>query len=167
MARGERRADDAPMRRSRLALALLAAASLSLAACGGSSDDGDATTDEATTEATDAATTDGATDDDVTEALESQVPEGTVDVPSEDGATTIADWAARGSSTEPADPEELTQIIAVVGTDADGWFTDDAIVVRTTEADAALLCGTVEGLSVDTYQVIPVLPDGTGVDCAS
>ena len=157
-------ADDAAMRRRPFALTLTLAAALTLAACGGSSDDDGSTPSDPPVSGTE---TDGTTDGDVTEALEGALPEGTVDVPSEEGATTIAEWAAGGSSVEPADPTELTQILAMVGTDADGYFTDDAIVVRTTEADAALLCGTVEGLDIDSYQVIPVLPDGTGVDCAA
>lgn len=151
------------MTRRPFALALLLSASLALAACGGSSD-------RASDGAADGSSADATAptgDTDVDEALADAAPDGEVDVPSEDGATTIADYSSGGSSYEPADPTELAQILAVVGTDADGYLTDDAIVVRTTEADIALLCGTVERLGLDAYRVVPVRPDGTGVDCAS
>lgn len=149
-----------------LTIAALAVGSLALGACGDSSD-GPADAPAAADAPDGGSTPDGgsASGDDVTDALEAQTPSETVAVPPADGATTIADYAAGGSSYEPADPAELAQILAIVGTDADGYLTDDVVVVRTSAADATLLCKTADRLGVSTYSVIPVLPDGTGVDC--
>ncbi|MEZ5137460.1 MAG: hypothetical protein R2711_01355 [Acidimicrobiales bacterium] len=152
------------MTRRPLALALLLAASLVLAACGRFVRLPPRPAVERLRRRGDG----GAVDDaDVEAALERAAPDGTVEVPSEDGATTIAEYAAGSSGYEPANAEELAQLLAVVGTDADGYLTDDAFVVRTTEADAAVLCLTAEGMDIETYRVIPVRPDGTGVDCAA
>lgn len=148
----------------RTATALAIAATLVLGACSGGDDD-DSAAEDAPAAAAAGADTDAGGEVDVEAALEAQTPEGTVDVPSPDGALTIADWAAGGSTVEPADPEALVQILAIAGTDADGYITDDAVVIRTTEADATLLCATGERLPSDTYRIVPVLPDGTGVAC--
>jgi hypothetical protein len=164
MGRRRRSADDLGMRRtSSLTLAPAALAlALLLGACGSSGSDA---ADPAATDATSGASSDATAGDDVTDALEESVPTDTVEVPSEDGATTIADYAAGGSSYEPADPTELATVLSLIGTDADGYLTDDAIVVRAEEADASLWCATTERLGLSTYQFIPVLPDGTGVAC--
>lgn len=138
-----------PHSRIRWTAALTLAASLALGACGGADEDGTATP----------------AGDDVDRALEAAAPTGTVEVPTADGATTIAEYAAGGSSYQPADENELVTILALIGTDADGYLTDDAVVVRTTTADATLLCGTIEQLDIAAYQVIPVGPDGAGIDC--
>jgi len=164
MAAAAGRADDPVMTRRPLALALLLVASLVLAACGGSSD---AASDPPSSASADAADGGAVDDAGVEAALEQAAPDGTVEVPSEDGATTIAEYSAGSSGYEPANAEELAQLLAVVGTDADGYLTDDAFVVRTAEADAAVLCLTAEGMDIETYRVIPVRPDGTGVDCAA
>jgi hypothetical protein len=150
------------MRSPRIPASILAAAlsgTLLLGACGGSSDDASTPTTAPSS------ASGGGAGADAEDALASQVPDATVEVPSADGATTIAEYAAGGSSFEPADPSELAKVLAMVGTDAEGYITDDAIVVEQSEADATLLCGTVDGLGISTYTVIPVLPDGTGVDC--
>jgi hypothetical protein len=135
--------------------------SLLLAACG--SDDASSPSPAA---ADAGAETSAGSDGDVVDALEAAAPEGTVEVPSDAGATTIAEYAAGSSGLEPADPEELAMILAIVGTDADGYITDDAVVVRTTVADSTLLCGSAERLDITTYQVIPVGPDGVGIACS-
>lgn len=151
---------------SRRLLAAIAATTVSgtllLGACGGSSDDASTPTTAAPDPAESSS---GEGGEGVDDALASQVPDETVEVPSADGATTIAEYAAGGSGFEPADADEVAQVLAIVGTDADGYITADAIVVTRSEADATLLCGTVDGLGISTYTVIPVLPDGTGVDC--
>lgn len=133
---------------------------LVLGAC--SSSDSDKTSQPDPTEATGQS---GSGNADVEEALEAQTPTGTVEVPSADGALTIADWAAGGSEVEVADPAELATVIALVGTDADGYITADAIVVNTSEADATLWCEATKRSNLSTYRFIPVLPDGSGVAC--
>lgn len=151
------------MRSPRVLAAILAAAlsgTLALGACGGSSDGASPPTSAAP-----AGTSSGGSGDDVTDALEAGMPEATVEVPPADGATTIAEYAAGGSGFEPADAEELALVLSIVGTGAEGYVTEDTIVVQQSAADATLLCGTVDGLGISTYTVIPVLPGGTGVDC--
>ena len=148
-------------RRSSLILTLVTVGSLALGACGDSSD----RAADATTPASDTTGGGSTGGDDVTEALEAQTPAATVEVPSADGATTITDYASGASSYEPSDPQELAQILAIIGTDADGYLTDSVVVVHTTAADATLVCKTVERLAISSYTVVPVLPDGTGVDC--
>jgi hypothetical protein len=146
--------------------ALVLCATAALGACSSGDDDSaDSTspTSEATSEGSTEAEAQG--DGDVTDALESAAPTGTIDVPSSDGATTIAEYAAGGSSYEPANASELATILAIIGTDADGYLTEDTVVVRTTVADSTLLCGTIEQLSVSDYSVIPVGPDGVGIAC--
>ena len=150
-----------PHRPAVLTATLLALVSLTLGACG--SGGGSAGSPSGTDKAAEPSGSDAG--EDLTEALEAGTPTDTVDVPSEDGATTIEAYAAGGSSYEAADPAELAQLLAIVGTDADGYLTSDTVVVRTSAADATLLCKTADGLDISTYTVIPVLPDGTGVDC--
>jgi hypothetical protein len=148
------------MRSPRALIALLAVtAALVGAGCGS---DGADSSPAPTTASDGSADLAGAS---VDEAIESQVPTETVEVPSEDGATTVAEYAAGGSGYEPADERELASILAIVGTQADGYLTDDAVVVRTTKADAAVWCLTFERLDLSSYTVVPVLPDGTGVAC--
>ena len=148
-------------RRSSLILTLVTVGSLALGACGDSSD----RAADATTPASDTTGGGSTGGDGVTEALEAQTPAATVEVPSADGATTITDYASGASSYEPSDPQELAQILAIIGTDADGYLTDSVVVVHTTAADATLVCKTAERLAISSYTVVPVLPDGTGVDC--
>ncbi|MBK6858285.1 MAG: hypothetical protein IPG97_17470 [Microthrixaceae bacterium] len=148
-------------RRTSLILALFTVCVLALGACGDSTD----RASDAPTNAKDTSGGGSAVGEDVTEALEAQTPDATVEVPSADGATTIADYAAGGSSYEPSDPQELAQILALIGTDADGYLTDNVVVVHTTAADATLLCKTADRLAISSYTVVPVLPDGIGVDC--
>jgi hypothetical protein len=142
--------------------ALVLCATVALGACS-SGDDDSADTTAPTSETTSEGGAEG--DGDVTDALESAAPTGAVEVPSSDGATTIAEYAAGGSSYEPANASELATILAIIGTDADGYLTEDTVVVRTTVADSTLLCGTIEQLSVSDYSVIPVGPDGVGIAC--
>lgn len=136
---------------------------MALSACssGTDSDSADTTTPSAATSEQGGAEGDG----DVVDALEATAPTGTVEVPSGDGATTIADYSAGSSGYEPANESELALILALIGTDADGYLTEDTVVVRTTLADSTLLCGTIEQLSVSDYTVIPVGPDGVGIAC--
>jgi hypothetical protein len=144
--------------------ALVLCATAALGACS-SGDDDSADTTSPTSEATSEGGTEAEGDGDVTDALESAAPTGTIEVPSSDGATTIAEYAAGGSSYEPVNASELATILAIIGTDADGYLTEDTVVVRTTVSDSTLLCGTVERLSVSDYSVIPVGPDGVGIAC--
>lgn len=148
----------------RTLIALLAVSAALLGA--GCSSGGDDSSSDPTAAASDGGdSSSSSAGDSLDEALESQAPTDTVDVPSEDGSTSIVDYAAGGSSYEPADEAELASILAVVGTQADGYLTDDAVVVRTTKADAAVWCLTFERLGLDAYEFIPVLPDGTGLAC--
>lgn len=143
--------------------ALVLCATVALGACSSGDDDSADTTSPTSETTSEGGGAEG--DGDVTDALESAAPTGTVEVPSSDGATTIAEYAAGGSSYEPANASELATILALVGTDADGYLTEDTIVVRTTVADSTLLCGTLEQLSMSDYSVIPVGPDGVGIAC--
>ena len=148
------------MRSTRISLAvLLLSGGLLVGACS-SDDSGKA---DGSAKPTTATAAQG--DTDVEAALEATAPDGSVEVPSADGATTIADYSQGSSGFEPADPDELSQILALVGTDADGYITDDAVVVNASEADASLWCKTAEQLGIDTYTLIPVRPDASGVDC--
>ena len=157
-------AEDRPMRSPRTLLAIVAlGAALLLGACGS----GSSGTDDAATPGTEAS---GSTDTtassaDVEDALESQLPDETVEVPSADGATTIADWAAGGVEIDEAEANDLASILALVGTDADGYFTDDTLVIHREAADATLLCEYAKRAGLTHFEVIPVLPDGTGVAC--
>lgn len=154
------------MHTTRTLAAAALVASLLLAGCGG--DDG---SDEAADRTADPSAAEspagGEPLEGVDEALEAASPDATVAVPSDEGALTIEAWASGGSTVEPTDPEELAMIMALVGTDAEGFITEDAVVVQASEADATLWCGSVARLDVSTYRLVPVLPDGTGVDCGS
>lgn len=151
------------MRSPRTLIAVLVISAALLGA--GCSSGGDDASSTPTTASSGSGASSGSAGDSLDEALESQAPTDTVEVPSEDGATSIVDYASGGSSYEPADETELASILAVVGTQADGYLTDDAVVVRTTKADATVWCLTFERLGLDAYEFIPVLPDGTGVAC--
>jgi len=152
------------MRFTRPALLITALLSVSVLSISGCSDGGDS--DGApSSQGQSSQNTTQESGDGVTEALEAETPTDTVDVPSADGAVPIAEYAAGGSDYEPADPQELAQILSIAGTDADGYLTADAVVIRTSAADATLLCKTADGMGISSYTVIPVLPDGTGVDC--
>lgn len=142
--------------RTVLSIASLAAL-LSLGACGSGSAASDTEPAPAATETSSSS--------DVEAALESQTPTGTVEVPSADGATTIAEYSQGSSGYESPAPEELAQILAIVGTDADGYLAGDAVVVQASEADATLWCKTAEIAGYETLTLIPVLADGVGVDC--
>lgn len=151
------------LRRHHLA-ALTTAFALTLAACGGS-DDASSSAGPATDDGPAAAAPAGAADE-LDAALAEAVPEGTVEIPSADGAVTIEEFAFGGTDIDLPDEHEITAILAFVGTDADGYIADDAVVVKTSEADAAVLCRVLATIDVERYRVVPVLPDGSGVDCS-
>lgn len=149
--------------RHHLLTSLLLASTLVLGACGSSDSGADEPDTTVDAEASTGADTRAGAGADVEDALEAQSPDGRIEVPSADGAVTIADYAAGGIELDGA--EDIAMVLSMVGTDATGYITDDTIVVERSEADATLLCGTIERLDVTAYRVVPVLPDGSGVDC--
>jgi hypothetical protein len=151
-------ADDGAMTRSRF-LAATAVVFLSLPIAAGCSSDGGSDGGSDTT------VPGGEEKPTVEMALEEDLPSEEVEVPSEDGSTSIADYSQGTSDYESSAPEELNQILSLVGVQADGYITKDAVVVQASEADAAMWCRTHQSLGMSTYTLIPVLSDGTGVDC--
>jgi hypothetical protein len=162
--------DDAPMRTPRTVLAAtLLLSSLLLGACGG--DD-----DSSAGSATEAPAADGSgggaeriDGDELDQVLEDAATDATREVPSEDGSVSIADYRSGAATQELPASDEIAMVISLLigvsGGDIDGYITSDAIVVRVEEADIALLCGAADRVDLSTYTVIPVRPDGTGVDC--
>jgi hypothetical protein len=138
---------------------------LLLAACGGGSDDdataasgGDATEQSSgsDTGSDDAGSDDSGSDDG-----------GSVEVPSPDGAITIADFMANGGPDDVEDFSELQIALGVVGTDADGYIAGtDLVVTVDAEQDAQFLCIAADTSNLDTYRIIPVDADGNAIDCS-
>jgi hypothetical protein len=149
--------------RSALAAAVLLVP-LVLGACGGD-DDGGSSGGPTTAAPAEGGSSDASLD----EALADAAPDATVEVPSEDGAVSIADFRSGERYDDVASPDDLAMVFAVVtgvsGSDIDGYITDDAVVVRVDEADIAVLCGAIARVDTGSRTVIPVRPDGTGVDC--
>jgi hypothetical protein len=150
------------MRTSRTLLTTIAALALLLAACGGGSDDdaGSTSGSDAPAEASGGDATEEGGDDDGGD------DGGSVEVPSPDGAITIADYMAGGSVADQADPSELQIVLGVVGTDADGYIAGtDVVVTEDADQDAQFLCIAKDTANLDTYRIIPVDAAGNAIDC--
>lgn len=89
---------------------------------------------------------------------------GTVGVPSQEGSITIADYAAGTAVPPGGDEETLTQIIDLVGPDAEGYITSDEVVVQTTAAEAMTVCEYAAEVET-SYVIVPIIEDGTAIDC--